>query len=77
MSQWGAQAMAKEGSKYDEILKHYYTGVKIEMLIDRQPEKLKITNVVIYKQYFGYFNQLTMDRGQLTVKDDLPFALLR
>lgn len=29
MSQWGAEAMAKKGSKYDEILKHYYTGVKI------------------------------------------------
>lgn len=32
MSQWGAQAMAKKGSKYDEILKHYYTGIKIETL---------------------------------------------
>lgn len=30
MSQWGAQAMALEGKKYDEILKHYYTGVEIE-----------------------------------------------
>lgn len=29
MSQWGANVMAKEGSKYDEILKHYYTGVDI------------------------------------------------
>ena len=41
MSQWGARAMAKKGSKYDEILKHYYTGVGIETLIDRQPERLK------------------------------------
>ena len=30
MSQWGAQAMALEGKKCDEILKHYYTDVKIE-----------------------------------------------
>ena len=30
MSQWGAQAMALEGKKYDEILKHYYTDVEIE-----------------------------------------------
>ena len=29
MSQYGANAMAKMGYKYDEILKHYYTGVKI------------------------------------------------
>ncbi|AOR22611.1 stage II sporulation protein D [Clostridium taeniosporum] len=29
MSQWGANAMAKEGKKYDEILRHYYTGVDI------------------------------------------------
>lgn len=30
MSQYGAQAMALSGSHYDEILKHYYQGVKIE-----------------------------------------------
>ncbi len=30
MSQYGANEMAKNGSTYDEILKHYYTGVKIE-----------------------------------------------
>ncbi|MDR3595485.1 stage II sporulation protein D [Clostridium sp.] len=29
MSQWGANAMAKNGSTYDEILKHYYKGVEI------------------------------------------------
>lgn len=32
MSQWGANAMAKEGKKYDEILKHYYLGVEIEKI---------------------------------------------
>lgn len=34
MSQWGANAMAKEGKKYDEILKHYYQGVEIKMFGD-------------------------------------------
>jgi len=29
MSQYGANAMANSGYKYDEILKYYYTGVKI------------------------------------------------
>lgn len=29
MSQWGANGMAEKGSKYNEILKHYYTGVDI------------------------------------------------
>ena len=29
MSQYGANSMANKGSKYDEILKHYYSGVKI------------------------------------------------
>lgn len=29
MSQYGANSMANSGSKYDEILKHYYSGVKI------------------------------------------------
>lgn len=32
MSQWGAQAMAESGSNYDEILKHYYTGININNL---------------------------------------------
>lgn len=30
MSQYGANGMAKEGANYEQILKHYYTGVKIE-----------------------------------------------
>ncbi|WP_352419429.1 stage II sporulation protein D [Proteiniborus sp.] len=29
MSQWGANSMAKNGSSYEEILKHYYQGVEI------------------------------------------------
>lgn len=32
MSQWGANVMAKSGSSYDQILKHYYTGVEISDL---------------------------------------------
>lgn len=32
MSQWGANAMAKKGNKYDVILTHYYQGVKLEKL---------------------------------------------
>jgi len=32
MSQWGANAMAKTGAKYDSILKHYYTGVEIDKI---------------------------------------------
>ena len=31
MSQYGANGMAKEGYKYDEILKHYYKGVKLSV----------------------------------------------
>lgn len=30
MSQYGANTMAKEGSNYKEILKHYYSGIEIE-----------------------------------------------
>ena len=30
MSQYGAQGMAKDGYKYDEILKYYYSGVEIK-----------------------------------------------
>lgn len=32
MSQWGANVMGKNGAKYDEILKHYYTGINIKNL---------------------------------------------
>ena len=32
MSQWGANAMAKLGKKYSEILMHYYQGVSINKL---------------------------------------------
>jgi stage II sporulation protein D len=32
MSQYGANGMAKEGATFEQILKHYYTGVEISML---------------------------------------------
>ncbi|MDD3340595.1 MAG: stage II sporulation protein D [Bacilli bacterium] len=32
MSQYGAEALAKKGYKYDQILKHYYTDVQIKKL---------------------------------------------
>lgn len=31
MSQWGAKKMAEDGYDYEEILKHYYTGVEIDL----------------------------------------------
>ena len=33
MSQTGADCMAKQGRNYEEIIKHYYTGVEIADLI--------------------------------------------
>lgn len=35
MSQWGANGMAKNGSSYEQILKHYYTGVEIENIDEK------------------------------------------
>ena len=32
MSQYGADFMARQGATYEEILKHYYTGVEIEVI---------------------------------------------
>ena len=32
LSQYGAEGMAKEGYKYNDILKHYYTGIKIKKI---------------------------------------------
>lgn len=34
LSQYGSNAMAKEGKKYDEILRHYYQGIAIGKLED-------------------------------------------
>ena len=30
MSQTGADSLAKQGKSYEDIIKHYYTGIKIE-----------------------------------------------
>ncbi len=32
MSQWGANGMAKQGSTFSDILKHYYQGVNLSVL---------------------------------------------
>ena len=32
MSQTGADALAKQESKYEEIIKHFYSGVEIEKI---------------------------------------------
>lgn len=32
MSQWGADAMARSGSSYEQILTHYYQGVKVSKI---------------------------------------------
>ncbi|MDF2674260.1 MAG: spoIID [Clostridiales bacterium] len=39
LSQFGANAMARSGKKYDEILKHYYQGVTIEKLEELNKKK--------------------------------------
>lgn len=36
MSQYGANAMAKDGAKYEDIIKHYYTGVEIKKMENMQ-----------------------------------------
>lgn len=33
MSQWGANVMSKEGKSYEDILKHYYTGVDLGKVV--------------------------------------------
>ena len=34
MSQTGADSMAKQGSNYEDIIKHFYTGVEITYVND-------------------------------------------
>lgn len=36
MSQWGANAMAKDGKNYKDILCHYYTGVQVQKISDEE-----------------------------------------
>jgi len=36
MSQWGAQVMALEGKNYEQIIKHYYPGVEIEIITNNE-----------------------------------------
>lgn len=38
MSQWGANQMSQEGKKYEDILKHYYTGVNLSNILS-EPKK--------------------------------------
>lgn len=38
MSQYGANAMAKQGSSWQEIMEWYYSGAKAENLADKLPE---------------------------------------
>lgn len=35
MSQYGAKSMAEQGSSYREILQHYYTGTKVEDILEK------------------------------------------
>lgn len=35
MSQWGANAMAKEGKDYNKILTHYYNGIKLSQISNK------------------------------------------
>ncbi|MDD3223419.1 MAG: stage II sporulation protein D [Clostridium sp.] len=35
MSQWGANILAKNGQKYEDILCHYYTGTKVTKINDQ------------------------------------------
>lgn len=39
MSQYGADYLARQGSNYDEIIKHYYSGVNIKNIADEEVVK--------------------------------------
>lgn len=46
MSQCGANAMAKRGAGFEEILKHYYTGVELENLTGGSESLIKLLGIV-------------------------------
>ncbi|MFH1680508.1 MAG: SpoIID/LytB domain-containing protein [Candidatus Eisenbacteria bacterium] len=41
MCQWGAMGMADEGYRYEEILRHYYPGVRLEPAVRRHLEDVR------------------------------------
>jgi len=43
MSQYGADYLARQGKTYDEILKHYYSGVEIEKIYDENSDNSEET----------------------------------
>ena len=53
MSQTGADALAKQGYKYNDIIKHYYVGTEITnikfnwlLLLHEKYEKSTLTNSI-------------------------------
>jgi SpoIID/LytB domain protein len=42
MSQWGAYGQARAGRRYDEILRHYYTGVELGPIPASVPKTLRV-----------------------------------
>lgn len=44
MSQWGANALAKTGGTFSEILRHYYTGVDIVSISDHEASAQRTDN---------------------------------
>lgn len=71
MSQWGAQIMANNGSPYDEILSHYYTGIAPQVAPSVVPE-----NVVVGLDWGRTAIPVTLSGSAKVVVNGVYFATL-
>ncbi|MCL0082383.1 SpoIID/LytB domain-containing protein [Dehalococcoidia bacterium] len=64
MCQWGAVAMAKHGYRYEDILRHYYTGVEVVLAGDNgEVVTIPVIGAPPEKQWSRTFGGADWDRG--------------
>jgi len=76
MSQFGAHNLAKKGEKYPDILKHYYTDIKI----GTHPKTVLYNEHDIWYKTDFYFDSKTYDKAYLHIineknANEFPFKI--
>lgn len=79
LSQWGAGKMASLGYTFDEILLHYYQGIRLATIPIKVYPNRKVNDRIFYSEYenaevvvknYGHYNKLIIyiNNKELTVK---------
>ena len=72
MSQYGAFGFAKQGSTYDRILAHYYSGTALGAL-DSQPD----VRVLLRSDFSGSFSGAAKVAGERSLDPDTTYSVAR